>query len=70
MNTIEAKAEVFVMALHGLSKEERNAVIARLLDDPKLREDLMDIALIEQRRDEPSRPFREYLSERRKTARR
>lgn len=64
MNKVESRAEIFLMALHSLSKQEREAVIARLLDDPELREDLMDIALIQQRRDEPSRSFREYLAER------
>lgn len=64
MTVVESKAEVFFMALQSLSKAEREAVIARLLDDPKLREDILDIAVIRQRRGEPSRPFREYLAER------
>lgn len=69
MNISEAKAEVFLLALQGLSKAEREAVLARLLADPWLREDLLDIVLIEQRRDEPSRPFRDYLAEREKKSR-
>jgi len=64
MNKVEAKAEVFLWALQSLSKAEREAVISRLLEDPELREDMLDIALIEQRKDEPSRPFRDYLAER------
>lgn len=58
------------MALQSLSKAEKEAVIAPLLEDTKLREDILDLALIQQRQGEPSRPFREYLAERRERARR
>ena len=64
MKAVESRAEVYLMALQSLSKAERKAVIARLLEDIKLREDILDLALIEQRQGEPSRPFREYLAER------
>lgn len=64
MKTLESRAEVYLMALQSLSKAEREAVIARLLEDPALRDDILDLALIHQRQGEPSRPFREYLSER------
>ncbi|MEK7282052.1 MAG: hypothetical protein AAB037_06870 [Chloroflexota bacterium] len=69
MKTAEPRAEVYLMALQSLSKAEREAVIARLLEDPGLREDILDMVLIQQRQGEPSRPFREYLSGRRKQAR-
>ncbi len=65
VETVESRAEVYLMALRSLSKTERDMVIARLLEDPELREDILDLALIQQRRGEPSRPFREYLAERR-----
>ncbi|MBI2328220.1 MAG: hypothetical protein HYU85_00975 [Chloroflexi bacterium] len=57
------------MALQSLSKAEREAVIARLLEDTELREDILDLALIQQRQGEPSRPFREYLAEKGKRVR-
>lgn len=63
MKAVESKAVVFLMALQSLSRKERDAVIARLLEDPDLREDILDLITIYQRRDEPSRPFREYLVE-------
>jgi len=63
--TVESRAEVYLMALRSLSKTERDVVIARLLQDPELREDILDLALIQQRQGEPFRPFREYLAERR-----
>ena len=68
MTTVESRAEVYLMALQSLSKKEREAVVARLLEDPQLREDILDLALIQQRQGEPSRPFREYLAERGKRA--
>jgi hypothetical protein len=64
MKAVESRAEVYLMALRSLSKAEKEAVIARLLEDPRLREDILDLALIQQRQAEPSRPFREYLAER------
>jgi len=69
MKAVESRAEVYLMALKSLSEAEREAVIARLLDDPQLREDILDLAIIQQRQAEPSRPFHEYLSEREEQAR-
>lgn len=66
MKAVESKAEIYVMALQSLSKAEREAVISRLLEDPGLREDILDLITIYQRQGEPSRPFREYLTEIRK----
>jgi hypothetical protein len=65
MKATESKAEVYLMALYSLSRGEREAVINRLLDDPELREDILDLAVIRQRDGEPSRPFSEYLSQHR-----
>ena len=64
LSRTESRAEVYLMALQSLSKAEREAVIARLLEDAQLREDILDLALIQQRQGEPSRPFRDYLAER------
>ena len=66
MKAVESRAEVYLMALQSLSKAEKETVIARLLEDTKLREDILDLVLIQQRQGEPSRPFREYLAEKRK----
>ncbi len=60
----QSRAEVYLMALQSLSKTERKAVIMRLLEDDTLREDILDIICIQQRRAESSRPFSEYLAER------
>jgi hypothetical protein len=49
-------------------RQEREEVIAQLLADETLREDILDLVLIQQRQRETSRPFREYLAERKKRA--
>ena len=66
MKAVESRAEIYLMALQSLSKPEREAVIVRLLEDPELREDILDLITIYQRQGEPSRPFREYITEIRK----
>ena len=66
MNVIEAKADVYWMAFKGLRKKERQSVIERLLTDTEFMEDLKDIATIELRREEHSRPLEDYLAEREK----
>ena len=64
MGKTEAVAEVFLAAIRSLPKAERDLVLRDLVKDRSLRRDLMDLATIEERRKEPSRPFREYLKER------
>ena len=68
MEAVESRAEIYLMALQSLSKAEREVVVARLLEDTKLREDILDLVFIQQRQGEPSRPFSEYLAERGKRA--
>ena len=69
MNTA-ATAEVFWAAFQALPKREREAIVDKLLTDSEFREDLVDIALLEQRRHEPTRPLEGYLKRKaRKTAR-
>ena len=62
MSSAEATAEVFLTALKALPRAERDAVLVRIARDNAMRRDLMDLALIAERRREPSRPFREYLA--------
>jgi len=52
--------------LKALPRKEQQAVLRRVIQDEKLRRDLMDMALIENRRTEPARSLREYLKESRK----
>ena len=62
----ESRAEVFMMALESLSKAEKEQVATRLLDYPFLREDVLDIAVVLERRGEPSFPLEDVLAERTK----
>jgi len=66
MTASRATAEVFVTALRALPRKQRDEVLARIASDPELREDLLDRALLLERRREPSRPLRDYLAERRR----
>ena len=63
MTATEATAEVFWTAFKVLSAEEKRAVLQRIIRDDNLRHDLMDLSIIEERRNEPGRPLREYLKE-------
>ncbi len=66
MTTIEATSEVFMTAFRALPKKARDAVVDKMLSDKEFREDLMDVAMIEQRRRETSRPLEKYLAERKR----
>ena len=57
MQAIEARAEVFLMALRSLPQKEREQILAQLMRDPDLREDLLDIAVYQLRKDETSTPL-------------
>ena len=58
-----ATADVFLTALKALPKAERDAVVVRIARDKAFARDILDLAVIADRRGERSRPFREYLSE-------
>jgi len=47
MNSNQATAEVFFTAFKALKTSEKEAFIAKVVNDPSLREDLIDIALME-----------------------
>ena len=70
MRRIEATADVFLTALKALPKTERDAVIVRIAQDRSPARDLLDLATIAQRRCKPSRPFAQYLADRKKRAKR
>jgi hypothetical protein len=66
MTSIDATSEVFMIAFRALPKKAREAVVGKMLSDKEFREDLMDAAIIEQRRKEPSRPLEQYLADRKR----
>ena len=61
--TQQATADVFLTSLKALPKAERDAVVVRIARDRMFARDILDLALIVDRRHESSRPFRKYLSE-------
>jgi hypothetical protein len=63
MTVPQATAEVFLTALRALPEEERQAVLAHITEDEEWQEDLKDLTILSQRRNESSRPFREFLEE-------
>jgi hypothetical protein len=66
---VRETADTVYATFRSLKKTEREAVIERLLRDRQFREDLLDIAIIEQRRGGPGRPLREYLASREASSR-
>ena len=64
----EKLAEGFLTAIRSLPKRDRELIILGLVKDRNLRHDLIDLATIEERRAEPSRPFRDYLKARKRQA--
>ena len=67
MTPQQATAEVFYTAFKALSKQEQQNVLARIARDRKLRrmlEDISDRLIMEEERDKPSRPLRDYIDER------
>ena len=63
-NVIRETADSVYATFRRLKPSEREAVLEHLLKDSEFRKDLLDVATIEQRRDEPGRPLRQYLAAR------
>jgi hypothetical protein len=64
MTTTEATAEVFWTAFRALRKNQRAAVLQRLLQDDGMRDDLRYALLIEERKREPRISLDDYLAQR------
>lgn len=64
MTKSQATAEVFLTAFKAMPKSQRAAVLAGMAKDKALRRDLIDMAVVAERRRESSRPFRSYLADR------
>ena len=62
MTTAQATAEVFWTAFMAMSAEVRKAFLERLIASPRIREDLLDAAVIEERKREPTRPLKQVLA--------
>ena len=62
MTSHQATAEVFWTAFRALKKEDRLALMHKLLQDRELGEDLRYAVLIESRKQEPRISLKEYLA--------
>lgn len=60
MTKAETTAEGFVAVLKALPKSEQDAVILRIAQDKEFGRDLVDLAIVAERSEESSRPFKEY----------
>ena len=58
-----ATAEVFLTAFKTLAQEEKDIFLIGILRDKRLREDLIDLAIAENRVRDKSRPFKTFLKE-------
>jgi hypothetical protein len=67
MKADQATAEVFFIAFRSLKNTEREAFIEKVVSDPRLREELIDVALIEEAKGARGRAISasEYFSKRR-----
>jgi hypothetical protein len=61
MTKTEATAEVFWTAFRGLPRQDQQAVLRRIVQSSRLRRDLMDLAVIEERRTEMLIPEQEKI---------
>lgn len=55
------RVEVFLAAFRTLSKEERHIFLAEIVKNKRLREDFLDIAIAENRKNDKSKSFRKLL---------
>lgn len=63
MATAPVTADVTWAVFKAMSVRERNAFLERLFSDRRLREDLLDAALAEERMAEPDRPLEKALAD-------
>ena len=66
MMAADATAEVFWTAFNALPEETREKVIEKMLADTVLREeveDLLDLEVVKERSNEPTRPLDDVLAE-------
>ncbi len=69
MKASQATAEVFFTAFKALRKKEKEAFLEKVISDSTLREDLIDIALIEEAKKVKGKSIsaKDYFARRHKT---
>jgi len=68
LKTNQATAEVFYTAFKALKNKEKEAFLEKVISDPELREDIIDIFLIEEAKKIKGKPVSasEYFARRQK----
>ena len=61
MVTNGATAEVFLAAFRSMPRKEQDIFLSKMLKDKRVREDLIDITIAEDRAGNKSRSFRDFL---------
>ena len=67
MTVQEATAEIFLTAFRALPRGQQENILGQLARDRKFRrvlEDVSDRLALEEEREKPSRPLRQYIEER------
>ncbi|NQU17938.1 MAG: hypothetical protein HQ564_07705 [Candidatus Saganbacteria bacterium] len=67
MTPAEATAEVFLTAFLSLHHQEQDTFLAKLLKNKRLREDVIDLAIAEERSHEKTKPFEKVVADIRKS---
>ena len=69
MKTSQTTAEVFFTAFKALKSKEKEAFLEKMIGDSRLRNDLIDIALIEEAKKTKGTPVsaKEYFAKRRRS---
>lgn len=70
MQAKEAIGEIFYTAFKALDKKQKELLLMHMLEDPEFKEDLIDLVLIEQAKQEAGKPIlaKEYFARRKDSA--
>lgn len=63
MPELTTAAKDVLKSFKKLPRAQRSELLVEMARDKRLSQDILDLATIANRRNEPSRPFREYLAE-------
>jgi hypothetical protein len=66
MSSAQATAEIFWTAYQALPVKERTSIIKKIMKSDELYEDIIDTAIAEERKGEPSISLEKYLEKRAK----
>ena len=66
MTPAEATAEVFLTAFLSLPHQEQDVFLVKILKNKRLREDVIDLAIAEERSHEKTKSFEKVVAEIRK----